>query len=93
MTNHPNIEELRKQKFLLSEFKSNNRLWDSAFENPDFIKKLGTEITEVIKKTDLTYTEAYASLQYAYDLLQFESNYVQVPKEKLVQYDPNSDKS
>lgn len=93
MTNHLNNEELRKQKFILSDFKANNRLLESAFENPTFIKKIGTEITEVIKKTNLTYTEAYASLQYAYDLLQFESNYVQVPKEKLVEYDLNSDKA
>ena len=89
----PNSIELRKQKFILKDFKAENKLIDSVFDNPDFIKKLGTEITEVIKKTDSTYIEAYASLQYAYDLLQFESNYVQVPKEKLVEYDPNSDKA
>lgn len=44
---------------------------------------VGSEILKVIKKEDLTYEEAYASLQYAYDALRYESNFVKVPDEQL----------
>lgn len=84
----PNSKETTSRERFLKDFKETNNLLENkglVFIKPDYIKKLGMEITNFIKKKDLTYTEAYASLQYAYNLLQFESNFVQVSKEKLVE--------
>lgn len=38
----------------------------------------GNKVVEVLKKEDLTYEEAYAALQYAYNKLKFESNFLKV---------------
>lgn len=41
-------------------------------------EKVGKQIVCLIKKEDITYDEAYASLQYAYNKLKFESNFVKI---------------
>lgn len=38
----------------------------------------GKALVELIKEKRLTYVEAYASLEYAYKQLEFESNFVKV---------------
>ena len=38
----------------------------------------GNKVVEVLKEKDLTYEEAYAALQYAYNKLKFESNFLKV---------------
>lgn len=40
--------------------------------------EVGTKLVEVMKKEDLTYDEAYASLQYAYNLIKYESNFLKL---------------
>ncbi|ARW21826.1 hypothetical protein [Levilactobacillus brevis] len=38
--------------------------------------EVGMKLVESIKKEDLSYDEAYASLQYAYNLIKYESNFI-----------------
>lgn len=42
------------------------------------VEGIGKSIIDLIKKEGITYEQAYASLQFAYDTLKFESNFVQV---------------
>lgn len=37
-------------------------------------------LVELIKESKLTYVEAYASLEYAYEQLKLESNFVKIPE-------------
>lgn len=39
---------------------------------------VGKQLVQLIKKEGITYDEAYASLQYAYNKLKFESNFVKI---------------
>lgn len=41
-------------------------------------KNTGDEIVELMKKEDLTYDEAYGSLQYAYNKIKYESNFLKL---------------
>lgn len=41
-------------------------------------KHLGNEIVSLMKKEGITYEQAYASLQYAYNELKFESNFLKL---------------
>lgn len=65
----------------LKKFRAENRLDDIFPESADVINKTGHQIVEIIKKEDLTYEQAYASLQYAYNLLKYQSNFVKIPKD------------
>ncbi|MFK5706272.1 hypothetical protein ACI3E1_07525 [Ligilactobacillus sp. LYQ139] len=38
----------------------------------------GNKVVEVLKKEDLTYEQAYAALQFAYNKLKFESNFLRL---------------
>lgn len=40
------------------------------------IAEIGKDIVTLLKKRDLTYEEAYASLQFAYNDLKFQSNFI-----------------
>lgn len=68
-------------------FKKSNYLERFKRENPVkdlFDKKAeqaGNEVVKTLKKEDLTYDQAYASLQYAYNKLKFESNFLKLPKD------------
>ena len=42
------------------------------------IDKAGTEIVDLLKEKDLTHEQAYASLQYAYNLIKYESNFLKL---------------
>lgn len=42
------------------------------------IDKVGTEIVDLLKEKDLTHEQAYASLQYAYNLIKYESNFLKL---------------
>lgn len=69
-----NIEE--KKKEYLEKFKRENDLTAFGWGNS---KKHGEEIVKLLQeKEGLTYEEAYASLQYAYNLLKYNSNFVLV---------------
>ena len=65
---------MNKEKYL-KDFKAQNPVRDLFGATS---KKLGDEIVNVIKKEDITYEQAYASLQYAYNKLIYESNFVKV---------------
>jgi hypothetical protein len=38
----------------------------------------GQDVINELKKRDLTYDDAYASLQWAYNKLQYESNFINI---------------
>ncbi|KAA0691625.1 hypothetical protein DTX73_04740 [Enterococcus faecium] len=59
----------------LSKFKRNNKP-EEVFGSS--VKKVGEKLTQLLKEEDLTYDEAYASLQYCYNLLKYESNFIKV---------------
>lgn len=40
------------------------------------IAEIGKEIVILLKNRDLTYEEAYASLQFAYNDLKFQTNFI-----------------
>lgn len=42
------------------------------------VKETGEDITEFLRKKGLTYEEAYASLEYAYRKLSYESNFMRL---------------
>lgn len=39
---------------------------------------IGNKIIQLMKKEDITYEQAYASLQYAYNKIKFESNFLKI---------------
>ena len=59
----------------LKEFRENNKA-DSMFGAG--CERIGEEIVELMKKEDLTYEQAYASLQYAYNLMRYQSNFLKL---------------
>lgn len=59
----------------LKKFKRENPVNDLFSENT---VDIGTKIVTLLKKEDLTYDDAYASLQYAYNLIKYESNFLKL---------------
>ncbi len=59
-----------------------NKSIDDEFNFP--VSELGMEIVELINKKKPTYVAAYASLQWAYDCLKYQSNFVQVPDTRIL---------
>lgn len=43
-------------------------------------KRIGREIVDLMKKEDITYNSAYVSLQYAYNLIKYEANFLKLPE-------------
>ncbi len=41
-------------------------------------KEVGEKLVELMKKEDLTYDQAYATLQHAYELIKYESNFLKL---------------
>lgn len=69
-----------KEKVLhnfLREFKKQDK--PQVLANMKVETDVGTKIISLLKKENLTYEEAYGSLQYAYDLLKYESNFLKLP--------------
>lgn len=71
-------DEMREH--YLTQFERNNSI--EEFGVTEVEKNVGTKLVDLMKKEDLTYDAAYASLQYAYNLLKYESNFLKIP-EKL----------
>jgi len=68
------IEE--KKNAYLKKFDRENDLSELGWSES---KRYGEEIVELLQeKEGLTYEQAYASLQYAYNLLKYNSNFVLV---------------
>lgn len=59
----------------LKKFKRENPVMDLFSEKSE---EVGEQLVKSIKKEGITYDEAYASLQYAYNKLKFESNFVKI---------------
>ena len=71
-----NIDE--KKNAYLKKFDRENDLFELGWGNS---KIHGEEIVKLLQdKEGLTYEEAYASLQYAYNLLKYNSNFVELRK-------------
>lgn len=68
------IKSQARRKYL-SEFKANNSV-DELFDMD--AKRIGTKLVSIMKKEDLTHEQAYASLQYAYNLIRYESNFLKL---------------
>lgn len=67
--------ENNARKRYLTKFKREN---EPAFMFEGSINKVGEQIVELMKKEDLTHDEAYASLQYAYNLIKYEANFLKL---------------
>ena len=63
------------RELYLSKFKRNNKPEEVFGSN---VKEVGEKLTQLLKEEDLTYDEAYASLQYCYNLLKYESNFLKL---------------
>lgn len=72
-----NNKDFKKSNYLES-FKRANPVKDLFDKKAE---QAGNEVVKVLKKEDLTYDQAYASLQYAYNKLKFESNFLKLPKD------------
>lgn len=59
----------------LKKFNRENPVMDLFSEKSE---EVGKQLVRLIKKEGITYDEAYASLQYAYNKLKFESNFVKI---------------
>ncbi|MBF7122862.1 hypothetical protein ITR01_00220 [Pediococcus pentosaceus] len=60
----------------LREFNRMNNQIDDIFGKGTI--EVGDKIVELLKKEDLTYDGAYASLQYAYNKIKYESNFLKL---------------
>ena len=63
-----------RQQYLAKFHRENNV--DGLFNAP--IQRVGKHLVAEMKKEDLTYEQAYASLQYAFNLLKYESNFLKL---------------
>ncbi|TPR40437.1 protein-tyrosine phosphatase family protein [Apilactobacillus micheneri] len=68
-------EKINKQKYL-SKFPE--PMEPKMFKNEQQIKTSGEKLVKLIKKEGLTYEDAYASLQYAYNKIRYESNFLKL---------------
>ena len=64
------------REYYLKQFKRENDKVSEMFGSD--IDKMGTEIVDLLKEKDLTHEQAYASLQYAYNLIKYESNFLKL---------------
>jgi hypothetical protein len=60
----------------LREFNRVNNQIDDIFGKGTI--EAGDKIVELLKKEDLTHDSAYASLQYAYNKIRYESNFLKL---------------
>lgn len=64
------------REYYLEKFNRENEPVDDLFgEN---IIATGEKIVDIMKKEDLTHDGAYASLQYAYNKVKYESNFLKL---------------
>lgn len=70
------MEKETARQHYLENFKRENDMVSDLFESD--IDKVGTEIVDLLKEKDLTHEQAYASLQYAYNLIKYESNFLKL---------------
>ena len=68
-------EKESAREYYLSKFNRENSV-DELFGT--YVSKTGKKIVDVMRKEDLTYDQAYASLQYAFNLIKYESNFLKL---------------
>lgn len=68
-------KEDNAREFYLKQFERENPV-STVFSGAT--KSTGDEIVKLMKKEDLTYDEAYGSLQYAYNKIKYESNFLKL---------------
>lgn len=68
-------EETTRDRYL-KDFKRENLPLD-FFGKPK-MDEVGSKILDLLKKEDLTHEQAYASLQYVYNLIKYESNFLKL---------------
>lgn len=68
-------KETSRQHYLENFKRENDKVSDLFGSDID---KIGTEIVDLLKEKDLTHEQAYASLQYAYNLIKYESNFLKL---------------
>ncbi|WP_407855600.1 hypothetical protein [Enterococcus hailinensis] len=67
-----------KKNAYLKQFNRENNLSELGWDES---KRYGEEIVQLLQgKEGLTYEQPYASLQYAYNLLKYNSNFVELRK-------------
>lgn len=71
-----NKEQYSERERYLKEFERQNHPAKSFFG--EMVNPVGESIVELLKKEDLTHDQAYASLQYAYNLIRYESNFLKL---------------
>lgn len=69
------MEQNAARETYLTKFKRENAISDLF--GTDSVK-VGEQLVSLMKKEDLTYDQAYASLQYAYNKIKYESNFLKL---------------
>lgn len=67
---------MEKKEMFLSKYQRQQDLNEYDFKEE--IAEIGKEIVILLKNRELTYEEAYASLQFAYNDLKFQSNFISI---------------
>ncbi|WP_282803837.1 hypothetical protein [Secundilactobacillus kimchicus] len=67
---------MNQKQIYLKNFREANDLASLGFG--ESAEEVGKKVVNLLKKEDLTYEEAYASLQYAYNLIKLESNFLKL---------------
>ena len=69
-------KKMNKKEHYLTKFKRNNDVEKFGFSKE--VEESGKAILAELKNRDLTYDDAYASLQWVYNKLQYESNFIKI---------------
>ncbi|KRL88598.1 hypothetical protein FC50_GL002357 [Lacticaseibacillus pantheris DSM 15945 = JCM 12539 = NBRC 106106] len=69
--------ETAREHYLQS-FKRNNQPNELYELFSADVAECGKQIVELLKKEDLTHDQAYASLQYAYNIIQYQANFLKL---------------
>ncbi len=78
--------ESNRERYLKEFSRMNNMNELFGQEIGEGVTNIGERIVQELKKEDLTHDEAYASLQYAYNKIRYESNFLKLWLVKLRQY-------
>ena len=74
-------EKEKIKELYLQEFKKENDPAENCFDVD--VKNISKEVISIMRKKGLTYEEAYAVLQYSYNKLKFESNFIHLEELNL----------
>lgn len=75
------MENKKMKDLYLQEFKKENDPAEKCFDVD--VKEISEEVVSIMRKRGLTYEEAYAVLQYSYNKLKFESNFIHLKELNL----------